>query len=194
MNKTRKERFILTNHTNIKQLTLHAISIAFVLLATIFINIRLPLMGSGGLIHLGNVPLFVVAILYGRKAGFIAGAFGMSLFDLLSGWTAWAPFTFVIVGCMGYTVGLICKKETTYSNTRNIIAMVIALFIKVTGYYIAEVILYGNYVTPLGSIMGNVLQVSVAIVVALPIAYRLKRYCNEGGLLYMDTKQKGMSL
>ena len=29
----------------------------------------------------------------------------MGLFDLLSGWTAWAPFTFIIVGIMGYVVG-----------------------------------------------------------------------------------------
>lgn len=43
-------------------------------------------MGSGGLIHLGNVPLFVAAMLFGRKTGAIAGAFGMGLFDLMSGW------------------------------------------------------------------------------------------------------------
>lgn len=70
-----------------------------------FINVRLPFMGSGGLIHLGNVPLFIAAMMYGRKTGAVAGAFGMGLFDLISGWTAWAPFTFVIVGTMGYVIG-----------------------------------------------------------------------------------------
>ena len=37
----------------------------------------------------------------------IAGGIGMALFDLLSGWTLWAPFTLVIVGCMGFVVGAV---------------------------------------------------------------------------------------
>ena len=78
-------------------LVINALFIALTLVATWLINIRLPFMGSGGLIHLGNVPLFVAAMLFGRKTGAIAGAFGMGLFDLMSGWTAWAPFTFIIV-------------------------------------------------------------------------------------------------
>ena len=92
-------------------LVINALFIALTLVATWLINIRLPFMGSGGLIHLGNVPLFVAAMLFGRKTGAIAGAFGMGLFDLMSGWTAWAPFTFIIVGCMGYVVGLLAEKK-----------------------------------------------------------------------------------
>ena len=92
-------------------LVINALFIALTLVATWLINIRLPFMGSGGLIHLGNVPLFVAAMLFGRKTGAIAGAFGMGLFDLMSGWTAWAPFTFIIVGCMGYVVGLLADDS-----------------------------------------------------------------------------------
>ena len=62
-------------------LVINALFIALTLVATWLINIRLPFMGSGGLIHLGNVPLFVAAMLFGRKTGAIAGAFGMGLFD-----------------------------------------------------------------------------------------------------------------
>ena len=93
------------------ELVVDALFIALTFVATWLINIRLPFVGSGGLIHLGNVPLFVAAMLFGKKTGAIAGAFGMALFDLMSGWTAWAPFTFVIVGCMGFTVGLIAEKK-----------------------------------------------------------------------------------
>lgn len=60
-------------------LVINALFIALTLVATWLINIRLPFMGSGGLIHLGNVPLFVAAMLFGRKTGAIAGAFGMGL-------------------------------------------------------------------------------------------------------------------
>ncbi len=99
----------LTNQSKSRSTTymlvINALFIALTLVATMFINVRLPFMGSGGLIHLGNVPLFIAAMMYGRKTGAVAGAFGMGLFDLISGWTAWAPFTFVIVGTMGYVIG-----------------------------------------------------------------------------------------
>ena len=90
-----------------KELVLDAMFIALTYVFTAFVNVRLPIAANGGLIHLGNVPLFICAILLGKRTGMLAGAFGMGLFDLLSGWTAWAPFTFVIVGAMGYAVGAI---------------------------------------------------------------------------------------
>jgi len=41
-----------------------------------FLNLRLPIAANGGLVHLGNVPLFVIAILYGRRFGALAGEIG----------------------------------------------------------------------------------------------------------------------
>lgn len=161
---------------NTHRLTITALSIALVLVATLFINIRLPFMGNGGLIHLGNVPLFIVALLFGRKIGFLAGGIGMGLFDLLSGWTVWAPFTFIIVGLMGYTVGIIGEKVRNTSLPLYTLAMFLAMIIKIAGYYVAEVILYGNFYVPLGSIPGNCLQVLVAIVIVLPIIKPIKKF------------------
>ena len=160
--------------TATKSLVVNALFIALTLVATMFINIRLPLVGNGGLIHLGNVPLFLAAIIYGKKTGAIAGAFGMGLFDLISGWTAWAPFTFVIVGAMGYVTGLISEKLKARPVIANSAAMFAALLIKVVGYYFAEVFLYQNWLVPFGSIPGNVTQVVVAAIIVLPIAERLK--------------------
>lgn len=162
------------SRSSTQTLVIDALFIALTLAATMFINIRLPFMGNGGLIHLGNVPLFIAAIVYGRKTGALAGAFGMGLFDLMSGWTAWAPFTFVIVGAMGYVCGLITEKTTCRPAIANVTGITAALIIKITGYYFAEVILYHNWVAPLGSIPGNVTQVVVAAVVVLPIVGRLK--------------------
>ena len=156
-------------------LVINALFIALTLVATMFINIRLPLMGNGGLIHLGNVPLFLAAIIYGRKTGAIAGAFGMGMFDLISGWTAWAPFTFVIVGAMGYVVGLMSEKLKFNPYVVNILAILVALVIKIVGYYFAEVILYGNWVAPLGSIPGNIIQVGVAGVIVVACIGQLRK-------------------
>ena len=151
-----------------RQLVLTAIFVALTYVATWLLNIRLPFMGSGGLIHLGNVPLFAAGMLFGKKTGFWAGALGMGLFDLMSGWTAWAPFTFVIVGCMGFCIGLISEKAPCKSRFVNdVLCVIVALMIKIVGYYFAEVILFGNWYSPLGSIPGNIVQVGVAGIAAI---------------------------
>ena len=84
-------------NSSVQFLTVTAIFVALTYIFTAFINVRLPIAANGGLIHLGNVPLFIGAIIFGKKTGAVAGGVGMGLFDLLSGWTLWAPFTFVIV-------------------------------------------------------------------------------------------------
>ncbi|MFB5196293.1 ECF transporter S component [Neobacillus sp. KR4-4] len=157
-----------------KVIVINALFIALTLLATMFINIKLPIMGNGGLIHLGNVPLFIAALVYGKKTGAIAGAFGMGFFDLISGWAIWSPFTFIIVGAMGFVVGLISEKVPGNKMFVHTLAIATALIIKVVGYYFAEVILYSNWIQPFGSIPGNIMQVVIAGIIVVPLAERLK--------------------
>ena len=159
----------------VREVVLDALFIALTFIATMFVGFRLPTIGNGGLIHLGNVPLFVAAILFGRRTGMICGGIGMALFDLCTGWAPWAPFTLVIVGLMGYTVGTISGKSKGNSFWMNLLGMTIALMIKVTGYYFAEVALYGNWLAPLGSIPGNLLQIVSAMIVVLPLIPVLRR-------------------
>lgn len=173
----RQETLVKSNkvqaQVNSKSLVINAVCIALTYVFTSMVNIRLPIGGSGGLIHLGNVPLFLAAILFGRKTGALAGGIGMAFFDLLSGWTLWAPFTFVIVGTMGYVVGAITEKHRGFMW--NLGAMICACAIKIAGYYIAEGIIYGNWIAPVMSIPGNLIQVGVAAVLVLPVAGYLKK-------------------
>lgn len=166
----------VTTQENVRTLVITAACIALTYVFTAFVNIRLPIGGNGGLIHLGNVPLFLAAILFGRKTGAIAGGIGMGLFDLLSGWTLWAPFTFIVVGLMGYVVGLITEKH--YGFVWNSIAIVCACVIKIAGYYVAEGIIYGNWVAPALSIPGNLIQVITAAILVIPIAGQLRKAVN----------------
>ncbi|MDR4949726.1 ECF transporter S component [Neobacillus cucumis] len=164
-----------TASSKTRAIVINALFIALTFVATMFINIRLPIMGNGGLIHLGNVPLFIAALVYGKKTGAIAGAFGMGLFDVVSGWAIWSPFTFVIVGTMGFLVGLISEKATGNRVLASTLAIVVALIIKIVGYYFAEVILYGNWIQPFGSVPGNFLQVAVAGIIVVPLVGRIKK-------------------
>ena len=52
-----------SKNTSIYFITITALMTALVYVFTAFINIRLPIAANGGLIHLGNVPLFIGAIL-----------------------------------------------------------------------------------------------------------------------------------
>ncbi|HZW50159.1 MAG TPA: ECF transporter S component, partial [Bacillota bacterium] len=91
----------------------------------------------------------------------------------LSSWVSWAPFTLIIVGLMGYISGLILEKRQRPRDY--ILAVIVALLIKVFGYYLAEWFIFGNLITPLASIPGNVIQVVTGGVIAYPVALALKK-------------------
>lgn len=164
----------------VKAIAITAISLVLVFVFTALVNIRLPFAPNGGLIHLGNLPLFVAAILFGKRTGMIAGGVGMALFDLMSGWTLWAPFTLVIVGCMGLVVGAVTEKHKSFPFY--LLAMVLACAIKIVGYYFTEAIIYGNLVVPLTSIPGNLIQVGVAAALTLVIIHPLRLAVEHTGL------------
>lgn len=168
-----KETAVNKNSLSVSEIAITGVCIALTFIATGFINIRLPIAANGGLVHLGNVPLFLAAIIYGKRTGAFAGSFGMALFDLMGGWVLWAPFTFVTVGLMGFTVGAITEKH--HGFRWNVLAIAAACVIKIVGYYIAEGIIYGNWVAPALSIPGNLVQVGVAAVLVLPIAEVVRR-------------------
>jgi uncharacterized membrane protein len=153
-------------------LVLVALLTALTYVATVFIYIPNPisLLTSGGMIHFGNVIIVVSAIVFGKNKAAVSAAFGMALFDLTSPYAIWAPFTFVIRGAMGYTLGTSSHMKNYGSNVVfNIIAITAASTIQIVGYYFAEVIIYRNWITPIASMSGELAQIVVAFV-GLPIA------------------------
>lgn len=158
-------------------LVLTSMLIALVFIATLLLNIKLPITANGGLVHLGTAMLFIVSILFGPKKGAIAGAVGMGLFDLISGWTLWAPFTFLTRGLQGYIVGKIA-----WSNGRNgssvgfnLFAMIVSIPFMIAGYYVCERVLFNSWIIPLASIPGDIVQNVIGIAVAIPACLVLKK-------------------
>jgi uncharacterized membrane protein len=151
--------------------------ITLVFVATRFINIRLPISINGGLIHLGTGMLIISAIVFGGKKGAVAGAFGMALFDVLSGWLAWAPFTFIIRGVMGYIIGRLCENKRNNKDVLvwGIMGVLISGTWMIAGYYLAEVVLYGNWISPVTSIPGNIIQIIVGSTIGIPAALILRK-------------------
>lgn len=168
--------------SSVQFLTVTAVMVALTYVFTAFVNVRLPIAANGGLIHLGNVPLFIAAIIFGKKTGAIAGGIGMGLFDLLSGWTLWAPFTLVVVGLMGYTVGRLTERQEHRNMKWFVIALIAACVIKIVGYYIAEAVIYGNLIAPVTSVPGNLVQIGVAAAVVLVVIKPLQLAAMRAGI------------
>ena len=154
-----------------------SMAIALVFVATLLLNIRLPIAANGGLVHLGTAMLFIIAILFGPKKGAIAGGVGMGLFDLISGWTLWAPFTLITRSVQGYIVGKVAwaNGRNGDSIVLNIIGAALSIPFMLGGYYICEAILFSSWIIPAASIPGNLVQNVVGLIVAIPVAVALKK-------------------
>lgn len=168
-----------TSYANLRtfDLVLTSMLIALVFVATLLLNIKLPISPNGGLVHLGTGMLFIVSTVFGPKKGAIAGAVGMGLFDLISGWTLWAPFTFLTRGLQGYIVGKIAWSGGRRGNSVgiNLFATIISVPFMLAGYYICERVLFGNWIIPAASIPGNLIQNFVGICIAIPVCIVLKK-------------------
>ena len=162
-------------HAKTFDLVLTAILATLVLISTM-INIKLPF-GQGGLIHLGTGMLFIVAILFGPKKGALAGAIGMGLFDIFGGWVIWAPTTIVARALQGYIVGKIAwsKGHRGDSLKLNIFAAVASTPVMLAVYYIGQGIMYNNWVAPLASIPGDLIQSVIGLLIAIPVCIWLKK-------------------
>ena len=57
-----------------------------------------------------------------------------------------------------------------------------ACVIKIVGYYLAEVIIYGNLLAPAASIPGNLVQIAVAAVIVLIVIGPLNKAARKVGL------------
>lgn len=156
---------------------LTAMSIALVFVATLLLNIKLPITANGGLVHLGTAMLFIISMVFGPKKGAIAGAVGMGLFDLVTGWTLWAPITIIARGLQGYLVGKIAWSNGRNGNSvgLNIFAAIASIPVMLVVYYVGEAIIFGSFYVPAASIPGNIVQNVVGLIVAIPVAIALKK-------------------
>ena len=151
----------------VKDLVITSLFIALVYVFTWIVKIQLPFAPNGGLIHLGNVPFFLAAIFFDKRVGMTAGALGMGLFALTSGWVLWSPMTVISALIMGYILNKFNYKHIKMKNL--LLSFVLVALVKVVVYYIGEVFILSSFVTPLASIPGNIIQIAVSSVIVLVV-------------------------
>ncbi|MDU7114455.1 MAG: ECF transporter S component [Peptoniphilus harei] len=161
---------------NVKDLVITSLFIALVFVFTWLVKFQLPFAPNGGLIHLGNVPFFLAAIFLDKRIGMTAGALGMGLFDLVSGWELWSPMTVISALIMGYIINKLNYKHLNLINL--LISFVLVAIVKVLVYYIGEIFILSSFVTPLASIPGNIIQIAVSSVIVLIVLKPMEKVFN----------------
>ena len=160
----------------VRDLVITSLFIALVYVFTWVVKIQLPFSPNGGLIHLGNVPFFLAAIFFDKRVGMTAGALGMGLFDLTSGWILWSPMTVISALIMGYILNKMNYKKYTLQSL--ILSFVLVALVKVVVYYIGEIFILSSFAAPLASIPGNLIQIGVSSVIVLVILKPMEKVFN----------------
>lgn len=143
----------MKNNEKIRLLVKYALLIAMTTVMTMVI--RIPTIGTNGYLNLGDMVVFVAALLLGKKGGLIIGGLGSSFADILAGYTHYAPITLIVKGLEGYIAGAIL--ETRVGKRIPLLATVIGGIWMALGYYIAEIFMYGAQAAIVG-IPGNLMQ------------------------------------
>ncbi len=154
---------------NTKILTRVGVLMALTTVMTMVIQIPT---GTNGYLNLGDMVVFLAAMMLGRKGGFLVGGLGSALADILLGYSHYAPITFVVKGLEGYIAGALL--DTRLGEKTPIIPTVVGGVWMAFGYYFAEIFMYGAKAA-LASIPGNLMQGLFGAVTAIILYTALKK-------------------
>lgn len=166
------------NKDKTTKVILTGLMMAMIVVATILIIIPVPF--GNGYIHLGDAIIFLSVLVLGWKYGAVAAGFGSALADILVGYAIWAPWTLFVKGAMAAVMGLFILGAL-HKKGRNIlgvsiyyfIGMILAGCIMAAGYYVAEGVIYGNFIVAALGIPWNIVQFGTGSVLAVLLAAAL---------------------
>ncbi len=156
--------------SNIRKTVMSAVLAAIITVATVIIQIPLPL--SNGYINMGDTFIILGVYLLGMWA-VPSAVIGSVIADLITGYTVFVPATFIIKGLMAFVAfaaykALSGKKQ--HSVSAAIFSAVSAEAVMVTGYFLYSLILLdGNLYGAVAGVAGNAVQAAVAAVLSVII-------------------------
>ncbi len=145
------------------------------MITVMILILPIPLPAVNGYINLGDSIIFMAVIILGWKYGAAAGGLGGALADLILGYAAWAPFTFLIKGGMALIMGLIIEKSKRKGKGICFLGMICGGIWMVLGYFVAGGILYGNFLASALNMPMDGLQVTIGAVLATVILTALEK-------------------
>ena len=160
------------------KLTLAALFATLVFIVTSQIPaISIP--ATSGYFNFGETIIYIAALVSGPLAGATAGGAGAALADIYLGFAPFAPGTFVIKGLEGAIVGFLntrLQRHTSNSTICASISGVVGGLEMVTGYFLYEISVLGfSLVAALVEVPFNLVQMTVGLVVAIPVMHAILR-------------------
>lgn len=166
------------NSDKTTKIILTGLMMAMIVVATTLFIIPVPF--GNGYIHLGDAVIFLSVLILGWKYGAVAAGVGSALADLLIGYAIWAPWTLFIKGAMAVVMGIFILKAMHRNGKHvlgvpvyHLLGMILAGCVMAAGYYVAEGVIYGNFIVPVVSIPWNIVQFGVGSVLAVLLASAL---------------------
>ncbi|MBQ9606105.1 MAG: ECF transporter S component [Lachnospiraceae bacterium] len=127
---------------NTRVLVMAALLAAMTYVATTVIKIPTPTMGY---VHIGDSFVLLSGFLLGSLTGGLAAGIGSMLSDLLGGYVAWAPGTFIIKFATAAVGALVFerlgKKTGLHLPARSIISGVSGELVMIVGYFLYNIIM-----------------------------------------------------
>lgn len=151
-------------HFHLVSLIIAAVMAAMIGVSIQFVHIPI---GGQGYFNIGDAFIYLAAALLPAPYACMSAAVGGALGDILAGGPVWVPFTVIIKIAVALTF---TSKKETFITKRNIAALFIAWPITCGGYYVAEALIYGNWIAPSAGIVGNTIQVVASGVLFVVIA------------------------
>ena len=135
-----------------KKLVLSGLFAAIICVTTMFTHFPVGL--HGGYVHIGDALIYVAACFLPTAYAVMASAVGSGLADLFVAPTYIVP-TVIIKALMAL---MFTSRSNKMLCRRNVLATVFAGIICSIGYYIADVIFTGNFISPLISTLQGLVQ------------------------------------
>ena len=157
-----------------KKIVISALLTALCCIATMIIKIPSPLKGY---MNLGDCIVLLSGWLLSPFYGFLASGLGSALADIFSGYTLYAPATFVIKGLMALIAFYLFRymQNKVHPLFARIISAVAAEIIMILGYYIFEGFLYG-FIPSLINMPANIIQGVLGLVLSVLFIKKLEKH------------------
>ncbi len=130
-------------------LTLKGMSLIVTFTALVFLSTSLFYLGlsSTGFFNLGEVFVYLAALIGGPIVGMIAGGVGAAMADLALGYGIFAPATLILKGLEGFVVGYLFQQSKKYDKRiKYAVVGVIAVFMVVFSSFFVRTSIIGAFV------------------------------------------------
>lgn len=167
-----------TNDNKTLKLIITGLMMAMITVVTAILPIPIPF--GPGYVHLGDAVIFLSVLILGWRYGAVAAGVGSALADVLLSYVVWAPWTLAVKGLMALIMGYFISVSSKKPGKKifglpiyQLVGMILGGLEMVAGYYVAEGVIYGNFVSPILSVPWNIMQFMTGLVVASIIAAML---------------------